>query len=40
VAWNSKDGVFSKEHVGGMHPCTEAEYAKFYEPAKASKGAF
>jgi hypothetical protein len=29
-----------KEYVGGLHPCTEADYAKFYKRSIAAKGAF
>jgi hypothetical protein len=33
TVWVVEKGAHKKEHVGGLHPCTENEYLKFYPRA-------
>ena len=33
TVWVVEKGAYKKEHVGGLHPCTEDEYLQFYPRA-------
>jgi len=32
INWGYKDGKYVKEFEGSMHPCNEADFAKFHKP--------
>ena len=40
IVWVTENGSYSKEWIGGLHPCTEEDYAKFYKPNVGSKKNF
>jgi hypothetical protein len=40
TAWTSENSAYKKEYIGGLHPCTEEEYAKFHPRATSSRMLF
>jgi len=38
--WKAVNGHYEKEHVGGLHPCTDQDYQKFYPRAYSADKTF
>ena len=38
--YNFLDGKLDKWHMVDVYPCTDTDYAKFFEPGKQTKGRF